>query len=80
MALTEPQRKSALLAIGLSLFSSLSLLSGGSRHLIKMGAELVFGIQARTLGYALMALSIAVMALGIAMVVKLAYESKQSED
>jgi len=79
MAINEKQRKAVLLASVLAILSSTSIMSGGFRHLVKLGPELVFGIQARTLAYCLLVLSIIGMASGIAMLVKLVYDSRQSD-
>jgi hypothetical protein len=76
----QQRRKTVVLAAVLGIFASTGLMSSGFRHLVKLGAEPVFGIQAHTLAYVLLALTLVASALGIAMLVKLIHDSKQRED
>jgi len=79
MTTEDQKRKTVALASVFATFSSLSLLSTGTRHLFKLGSQKVFGVQAHTLGYWTLALSIAAMACGIGMLVKLVYDGKQAD-
>jgi hypothetical protein len=77
--MNEKQRKAVALASVLASFSSLSLVSTSSRHLFKLGSERVFGVEAHTLGYWVMALGIIGLAFGIGMLVKLVHDARQDD-